>query len=286
MKQTAPGDDDEALPVIITFTSNHKATLQTTIQMKIFQTFTTLAVLAITFSAAEGRVLRGAAAKAEVDEDMAGVVGRPLTPVSVAGSARRVSRRTARRNSRSLAEEDAIEEDEAGIVGRPLTPVSVAGVARRTARRNSYRKLIADEIAEDEAGVVGRPLTPVSVAGSARRVSRRTARRNSYRKLSDADADEEDFEDQEDATGFFGRGIARVGVRRAAVGAAAIGTAAAVNHHYNKYGYRQLSVDVPAEDEVDEDDAGRIGRPLTPLSVAGVARRSARRTARRNAYYY
>ena len=78
--------------------------------MKIIQTFTTLAVLAVAFSAAEGRVLRGAAAAAEVGEDMAGVVGRPLTPVSVAGSARRVSRRTARRNSRSLAEGDAIEK--------------------------------------------------------------------------------------------------------------------------------------------------------------------------------
>jgi hypothetical protein len=28
-----------------------------------------------------------------------------------------------------------------------------------------------------------------------------------------------------------------------------------------------------------------IGRPLTPVSVAGVARRTARRTVRRNVYY-
>jgi hypothetical protein len=28
-----------------------------------------------------------------------------------------------------------------------------------------------------------------------------------------------------------------------------------------------------------------VGRPLTPVSVAGVARRTARRTARRNVYY-
>ena len=98
LKRTAPRDG--ALPVIIIFTSNHIATLQTTTQMKIIQTFTTLAVLAIAFSAAEGRVLRGGAAAAGVDEDISGVVGRPLTPVSVAGSARRVSRRTARRNSR------------------------------------------------------------------------------------------------------------------------------------------------------------------------------------------
>ena len=60
LKRTALRDG--ALPVIIIFTSNHIATLQTTTQMKIIQTFTTLAVLAIAFSAAEGRVLRGAAA--------------------------------------------------------------------------------------------------------------------------------------------------------------------------------------------------------------------------------
>jgi hypothetical protein len=29
-----------------------------------------------------------------------------------------------------------------------------------------------------------------------------------------------------------------------------------------------------------------VGRPLTPISYAGVARRTSRRTARRNAYYY
>jgi hypothetical protein len=28
-----------------------------------------------------------------------------------------------------------------------------------------------------------------------------------------------------------------------------------------------------------------VGRPLTPVSVAGVARRTARRTTRRNVYY-
>jgi hypothetical protein len=35
---------------------------------------------------------------------------------------------------------------------------------------------------------------------------------------------------------------------------------------------------------VDQAQA-RVGRPLTPVSVAGVARRTTRRTVRRNVYY-
>jgi len=42
------------------------------------------------------------------DEDTTGIVGRPVTPVSVAGSARRVSRRTARRNGRRLRTADIV----------------------------------------------------------------------------------------------------------------------------------------------------------------------------------
>jgi hypothetical protein len=36
---------------------------------------------------------------------------------------------------------------------------------------------------------------------------------------------------------------------------------------------------------VADQAQARVGRPLTPVSVAGVARRSARRTVRRHAYY-
>ena len=106
--------------------------------MKIMKTFTTLAVVAIAFSTAEGRALRGVAAEPEFEEDLAGIIGRPLTPVSVAGSARRVSRRTARRNSRMLTLDPDAEE-------------------QNYYNNHGYRQLL-NEVDEDGAGVVGRPL--------------------------------------------------------------------------------------------------------------------------------
>ena len=141
------------------------------------------------------------------------------------------------------------------------------------------RVLRGSSVDEDTAGIVGRPLTPVSVAGVARR---------NYRSLAavdetDADAVSLDEDEDEDATGLRGRGIARVGVRRvgrvAVAGVAVAGTAAVVhnNRYNNAYGYyRHLAA---TETDADEDEAGIVGRPLSPVSVAGVARRNYRNLA-------
>merc|ERR1719261_985701 len=107
------------------------------------------------------------------EEDVNGVVGRPLTPGSVAGVSRRVSRRTARRNSFLLQADGDVSPADAD--DETCTCSAAAEVASGTAFCG-----IADEDGEDStAGVVGRPATPVSVAGTSRRVSRRTSRRNS-----------------------------------------------------------------------------------------------------------
>lgn len=146
-------------------------------------------------------------------------------------------------------------EDDTGVVGRPATPVSVAGVTRRAVRRNTLLLLQQDgnmnnedgdvpcDCSEDETGRIGRPLTPVSVAGSARRVGRRTARRNSFLLLQDDGVVTADVSDSggtctcgadgADATS----GVAFCGI------------------------------------DDNEDKTGVVGRPLTPISAAGVARR-------------
>ena len=100
-------------------------------------------------------------------------------------------------------------------------------------------------------------------------VTRRAVRRD-YRKLT-----AEDEAEEEDTNGLIGRGFARVGLRRAAVaGVAVAGTAAVVNNNrYNGY-YRNLAVD---DADAEEDEAGIVGRPLTPVSAAGVTRRAVRR---------
>ena len=95
--------------------------------MKIVQSLT-LFVLTVA-SSADARVLRGSS----IDEDTAGIVGRPLTPVSVAG--------VARRNYRSLAavdetDADAVsldedeDEDATGLRGRGIARVGVRRVGR------------------------------------------------------------------------------------------------------------------------------------------------------------
>jgi len=100
----------------------------------------------------------GLSSEGSIDDQVTGVVGRPLTPVSVGGVRRRTRRRTCAAtsclsllamdgnlNSEEEPKDDKAfcafleDEEDTGVFGRPLTPISVGGVRRRTRRRARRR---------------------------------------------------------------------------------------------------------------------------------------------------
>merc|ERR1719329_1245954 len=124
---------------------------------------------------------------------------------------------------------------------------------------------------EDTDGIIGRPASPISFAGANRR-----ARRNSFRRL-DGSCDCSDSSTVDDAVGVTsGAGCDPddedcQGIIRRPIARTAAATAVVVNS-FNSDG--DVSCDC-------EDTNGIVGRPASPVSVAGANRRDRRNSFRR-----